>query len=274
MNLRGLTDQIADLVGPLLVAAAGMSGALRSAAWLTAAITGEPAPTAGLLEGAAALLADPADPGAAWGTPIGPATYWVLTGLIVGVAVLIGVALWRLLRVRDPRRARDPHRLVGLPTSREVARMSGERVLVRRATTLRPSLAGQHNVRPEQVGYRLGRVGRSPVWVSVEDSVTVLGPPRSGKGINIVIPMIVEAPGAVVTTSTFTDNIALTMAERARRGPVAVFAPSLGDALPSAMRWSPIRGCEEPDTAQLRATALGAGTGRGVENASFWQDKT
>jgi type IV secretion system protein VirD4 len=274
VNPRGITDQIADLVVPLLVAAVGMSGALWSAAWLTAAITGEPAPTAGLLDGAAALLADPANPGTAWGTSIGPATYWVLAGLIVSVAILIGVALWQLLRVRDPRRARDPHRLIGLPTSRQVARMSGERVLVRRAAIMRPSRARRRYVRPEQVGYRLGRVGRRPVWVSVEDSITVLGPPRSGKGINIVIPVIVEAPGAVVTTSMFTDNLALTMTERAHRGPVAVFAPSLGHTLPSGMRWSPIRGCEEPDTAQLRATALGAGTGRGVENASFWQDKT
>jgi hypothetical protein len=195
VNPRGLTDQIADLVVPLLVAAAGISAALWFAAWLTAAITSEPAPTAGLLEGAAALLADPANPGTALGTPIGPAAYWVLTGLIVTVAILIGVALWQLLRIRDPRRTRDPHRLLGLPTSREVARMSGERVLVRQAGIFRASLAGRRNIRPEQVGYRLGRVGRPLVWVSVEDSITVLGPPRSGKGINIVIPMIVEAPG-------------------------------------------------------------------------------
>jgi type IV secretion system protein VirD4 len=274
MNPRMLTDQIADLVLWLLVAAVGVSGALWSAAWLSAAFTSQPTPTMGVLEGAAALLAEPADPGAAWGTPVNTNIYWGLTGLIVSLAVLLGVSLWRLLRVRDPRRPRDPHRLVGFPTSREVARTSGERVLVRRATTVRASLAGRRDVRPDQVGYRLGRVGRRPVWVSVEDSVAVLGPPRSGKGINIVIPMIVEAPGAVVTTSMFTDNVALTMAERARRGPVAVFAPSLGDALPSGMRWSPIRGCEEPDTAQLRATAFGAGTGRGIENASFWQDKT
>jgi hypothetical protein len=46
----------------------------------------------------------------------------------------------------------------------------------------------------------------------------------------------------VVTTSLFTDNIALTMRQREKRGPVAVFAPSLRDPLPSAMRWSPIRG--------------------------------
>jgi hypothetical protein len=195
VNSRGLTDQIADLVVPLLVAAAGISAALWSAAWLTAAIAGEPAPTAGLLEGAAALLAEPADPGTAWGTTIGPAAYWVLTGLIVTVATLIGIGLWQLIRIRDPRRARDPHRLVGLPTSRQVARTCGERVLVRRAAIMRASRARRRYVRPEQVGYRLGRVGRRPVWVSVEDSITVLGPPRSGKGINIVIPMIVEAPG-------------------------------------------------------------------------------
>jgi type IV secretory pathway TraG/TraD family ATPase VirD4 len=274
VNPRGLTDHIADLVVPLIVAAAGISASLWFAAWLTAAITSEPAPNAGLLEGAAALLADPANPGTAWGTSIGPAAYWVLTGLTVTVAILIGVALWQLLRIRDPRPTRDPHWLVGLPTSSEVARMSGERAMLRRATTLRASLAGRRHIRPEQVGYRLGRVGRRPVWVSVEDSITVLGPPRSGKGVNIVIPMIIEAPGAVVTTSMFTDNVALTMAQRARRGPVAVFAPTLGGALPSGMRWSPIRGCQDPDTAQLRATALGAGTGRGVENASFWQDKT
>ena len=39
------------------------------------------------------------------------------------------------------------------------------------------------------------------VWASVEDSMLLLGPPRSGKGLHLVIPMILDAPGAVVTTS-------------------------------------------------------------------------
>ena len=80
LNPRGMTDEIADLVVLLLVAAIGISGALWLAAWLTAAITAEPQPSAGVLEGAAALLADPADPGAAWRTPIGPIAYWLMTG--------------------------------------------------------------------------------------------------------------------------------------------------------------------------------------------------
>ena len=169
-----------------------------------------------------------------------------------------------MLRVRDPRRARDPHQLLGLPTSREVARTSGKAMLVRRATILRAPLARQHNnVRPEQVGYRLGRVGRRPVWASVEDSITVLGPPRSGKGIHMVIPMIVEAPGAVVTTSIFTDNLALTMAERPAAARWRCSHRPLATRCPSGMRWSPIRGCGRSRHCPVRATALGAGTGRG-----------
>lgn len=80
--------------------------------------------------------------------------------------------------------------------------------------------------------------------------------------MNCVVPMILEARGAVVATSLFTDNIALTMRQPQRAGPVSVFAPSLGRPLPSAMRWSPVRGCEKPDVAQLRTTARAAGTAR------------
>lgn len=35
----------------------------------------------------------------------------------------------------------------------------------------------------------------------------VIGPPRSGKGLHIVIPAILDAPGPVVTTSTRPDNL-------------------------------------------------------------------
>ncbi len=55
----------------------------------------------------------------------------------------------------------------------------------------------------------------------------MLGPPRAGKGLHVVIPMIRDAPGPVLTTSTRGDNVAATLAaRRARgRGPVAVFDP-------------------------------------------------
>jgi type IV secretory pathway TraG/TraD family ATPase VirD4 len=102
--------------------------------------------------------------------------------------------------------------------------------------------------------------------------MVLLGPPRSGKGLHFVIPMILDAPGAVITTSTRPDNLTATLAARHRAGPVAVFDPQrLAPGIPSATRWSPIRGCENPQTALVRAKALAAGTAGGTTDSSFWQ---
>jgi type IV secretory pathway TraG/TraD family ATPase VirD4 len=106
----------------------------------------------------------------------------------------------------------------------------------------------------------------------------LLGPPRSGKGYNVVIPMILDAPGAVVTTSTRPDNLTVTLAARSTGGrPVAVFDPQglapAGSHLPS-LRWSPVRGCERPQTAMVRAAALVSDSAGSVENGTFWQQQT
>lgn len=267
-------DAVLNAALGLLVAATGFAGMLLAAAHAAAALTGQPGPAVGLAEGALALLDHPTDPGRAWGTPVHAGVYGGLVAVEVGLVIAVGYGLWRAFRDTGPTRETNPRRLPGLPTGRAVQRHTGENALLERAPVLRPSLAGATHVDPEQVGYQLARSHGRSVWMSVEDSLVVVGPPRSGKGMNVVVPMILEAPGAVVSTSLFTENLALTIRQRAKRGPVAVFAPTLGDAVPSAMRWSPIRGCEHPDTAQLRATALAAGTSKGVENASFWQDKT
>lgn len=106
----------------------------------------------------------------------------------------------------------------------------------------------------------------------------MIGPPRSGKGAHIVINSILDAPGAVVTTSTRPDNLTATIRSRMRRGPVAVFDPQqLAPGVPAGLRWSPVRGCEIPLTALIRAAGLAAGTGLssvGVENGGFWEGKT
>ena len=87
-----------------------------------------------------------------------------------------------------------------------------------------------------------------------------------------------DAPGAVVTTSTRPDNLTATLRARQKIGPVAVFDPQhLAEGLPAGLRWSPIRGCEDPLTAMIRATGLAAGTGLsagGVEGGGFWEGKT
>ena len=59
---------------------------------------------------------------------------------------------------------------------------------------------------------------------------------------------------------------------------MAVFDPqglAGAPALLPSLRWSPVRGCERPQTAMLRAAALVADAGRsGVENGTFWRQQT
>jgi len=229
-------------------------------------------PRARLLAGFAAF-GHLGDPSVAWGTPVGPPVlYWSLTAFAVVVVGFVAYGGWRLWRSAGaPARSVDASHVEGLATRGEVRRSAGSKALLARSATLRPSIS---RPRPGDVGYRLGTARRVGCWGSVEDSVLVLGPPRSGKGMNLVIPMILDAPGAVVTTSTRPDNLAVTIAARTRRGPVMVFDPQHLAHAPgvAALRWSLLRGCEEPQTAMIRAEALVAdGAKSGVENASFWR---
>ena len=123
------------------------------------------------------------------------------------------------------------------------------------------------------------RVAGTGVWASVEDSILLIGPPRSGKTLHVVVNAILDAPGAVVTTSTRPENLTATLRARRRTGgPVAVFDPQqLAEGIPAGLRWSPVRGCEDPLTAMIRANGLAAATGLssgGVESGGFWEGKT
>ncbi|MST31680.1 TraM recognition domain-containing protein [Acidimicrobiaceae bacterium USS-CC1] len=263
----GIDAALAALLG-----AAGLSGVLYAGAAGSAWLAGHRVPHARLLAGFVAF-AHLGDPSATWGTPVGPAgLYWPVTAFAVAVAGLMGYGGWRLWRsAGTPARSVDPSHVDGLATRAEVRRAAGSKALLARSATLRPSIS---RPRPGDVGYRLGTARGVGCWASVEDSVLVLGPPRSGKGMNLVIPMVLDAPGAVVTTSTRPDNLAVTIAARARRGPVMVFDPQRLAHTPdvAALRWSLVRGCEQPQTAMIRAEALVAdGARSGVENAGFWR---
>lgn len=104
----------------------------------------------------------------------------------------------------------------------------------------------------------------------------LVGPPRSGKGLHVVVNSILEAAGPVLTTSTRPDNLTVTLKARQRKGPVAVFDPQhLAPGLPARMRWSIVRGCADPLTAMIRSKGLATATGfGGVSDGGFWEGKT
>ncbi len=257
----------------LLAAGVLLAGLLRAAGSIAAWLAGARQPAGGLAAGLLVLAhpTRPAVPLAASG--LSPLVYWMLVACLL---VAAGVVLWLLVRLLRPgHRESDPRRRAGLANAGEIAAVASGRMLRRRAATLRPSLQKPD---PCEVGYLLGRAKGQEVWGSVEDSMLLIGPPRSGKGLHIVINAILDAPGAVVTTSTRPDNLTVTLAARQAVGPVAVFDPQrLAPGVPAGLRWSPVRGCEDPLTAMIRAAGLAASTGLGgggVEGGGFWEGKT
>ena len=270
-----MSDGLANLGIGLLIAAAGIAAILRGAGTIAAFLTGTLQPQAGITAGLTVLL-NPADPAAALEADgLNTIAYWITTTLLL---VVLGAGAWRVwTKVLHHSQSvqTDPRRLQGIATSGEVSRVASETALIKRAGTLRPSLDAP---KPSDVGYLLGRSHGKRVWASVEDSILLVGPPRSGKGLHVVINAILDAPGTVVTTSTRPDNLTATLRARQRIGPVAVFDPQhLAEGLPAGLRWSPVRGCEDPLTAMIRATGLASGTGLsagGVEGGGFWEGKT
>jgi type IV secretion system protein VirD4 len=117
------------------------------------------------------------------------------------------------------------------------------------------------------------------LWGSVEDSYLYLGPPRSGKGVHLIIPQTLAAPGPVLVTSTRNDVVRHTATLRATAGPVVVFDPqqqATRRSLPR-LRWSPHRGCDDPLVAIGRARAFAAACKFAVgttTNGDYWSAMT
>lgn len=235
----------------------GLLAIVHATGWLLAAVTANPLPQFTVGHVLNALQGRPYTAGVA------PAAH---AAAVVAVLVL---AAWAIHRVRGWRRSRAAGTTQragafdarpGWASPQAVRRVASRATLMSQARTLRPSLP---TPTPTDVGYLLGHSRREPVWASVERSILIVGPPGSGKGLHLAINAILDAPGAVITTSTKPDNIKATLLARADRGPVGVFDPQgmLGDRFAHHIAWDPIDGCEDPIRAATRAEALAANTG-------------
>ena len=256
----------------VIVGAFGLFFTLAAGGLLSAMLSGHGLPTHHVA-GALSAFAHTSDPSVSWRTPVGPAWfYWSATSVVLTAIVIVAFFVTRIVR-RDMRsKVDDPTRIPGLADRHDVIVAAGAKHLLQRGSILRPSVAKPTS---NDLGLFLGSSRGVDCYASVEDSMVILGPPRSGKGYNLVIPFILDAPGAVITTSTRPDNLAATMSARMRRGPVGVFDPQgLAKGVAGGLRWSPIRGCELPQTAMLRAGALCAGAAGRVEGGNFWQQQT
>jgi len=151
----------------------------------------------------------------------------------------------------------------GLASRWQILRHGSRWAVRRQMRTLRPSLEElsfwqRLRVPTSEFAYKLCRVGWFTIWATCEDTRLVIGAPRTGKSQELA-GRIIDAPGAVIATSTRTDLVSLTAQLRARRGPVYIFNPSGVGGLASTVTFDPLTGCADPKTAVERAGDLIAG---------------
>jgi hypothetical protein len=188
--------------------------------------------------------------------------------LLAGGAVL-AVWAWVLWRrwfgpgsyvFRTWRRSRRNH---GMASRWQIFRRASRFAVRRQMRTLRPSYGQlsfwqRMRVPTTEFAFKLCKVGWLTVWATCEDVKLTFGGPRIGKSGELAA-RIIDAPGAVIATSTRVDLVTETAQLRERRGPVFIFNPSGIGTLASTVSFDPLTGCENPKTAVDRAGDMIAG---------------
>lgn len=254
---------------------AGLSLILWVCAWVAVELFGHGAIHPNLIAPLSALLAHRGDPALAW-----PVTeradipswgaYWGTTVVLVAAFIAAGMAVstWWLKRKKG--KVSEQKKITDDDIARFIRKTFSLNATIQRATRLR----GFRPTTRRDAGIFLGThdVG-GDVFASFEDSLLVVGPPRSGKSSSFIIPTLLDAPGPVVTTSTRPDVINETIEMVQRQGrPVYIFDPqNLARGAYPTLRWSPVFGCAQLEVAHRRASAFSAGVPLSGRDDAFWQ---
>lgn len=185
--------------------------------------------------------------------------------LVTGPAIAaVGILLWirsrRGTSATIGRWSRRSRRHDGVASMWDHMRVSSKGAMRRRSVVLRPSLGAlsrwqRFRLPVTEYATPLARAGWHTVYSPCEDVTLRVGGPRTGKTGELA-GRIVDAPGAVLATSTRTDLVELTAAARAAAGPIHVFNPSGLGGWASTIKWSPLIGCRSSAVAQRRAADM------------------
>ncbi|MDR7277668.1 type IV secretory system conjugative DNA transfer family protein [Catenuloplanes atrovinosus] len=216
---------------------------------------------------------------------VGPAGLVYSLWLLLYAAALAGL-VWAPVRVGRKYLHRS-----GFASRKDLRQLVTAKAVLDRVDVLRPALTirdtdtpaviavkERRRTDPLEVGRLLGYHAMSgePLYLANEYTELLAAAARfGGKTSRYIIPRVLDARGAVLTTSTRLDVAAVTYAARDAIGPTFIFEP-LGK-LPGVprLRWSPIEGAEDMEVAALRAKgfAAGAGIDSSAENGAFFQDQ-
>jgi type IV secretion system protein VirD4 len=211
--------------------------------------------------------------------------WWVVTHthwlLLAGLALLgLLAALGQVVRATRTaatvtRWGARTRKTAGVATNLDIARAASSVAMRRKAPSVRPSMGGlsrreMRRMPVREFAIKLALVGVLRVYASIEDVITVFGGPRTGK-TGWLAGKVIDAPGAVLSTSTRLDLMELTAALRAEGGrPVWVFNPGGLGGIESTIGFDPLLGCADPVTATERAADM-IPESDGPDQRGFWE---
>jgi type IV secretory pathway TraG/TraD family ATPase VirD4 len=216
-----------------------------------------------------------ADPGLAWpgaDRVLLPAALYIWCALATTQLVLAGLVVMSFRLVWFARGVIGTSHGNPMKASRShVERRMGRRAVDRHTAALYGKGAVAER---EPLALGIDVATGAKLFAKSEDYILAVGVPRVGKGEGFVIPAVLRHKGPAVVTATRHDTYMDTARVRARLGPVFVFDPQ--GLVPDAekLRWNPVKGCEVPQKAILRARGFAgfAGVGPAVDGGgAYWE---
>lgn len=214
--------------------------------------------------------------------------FFALAFAVLVMLTIIVICLWGWYDA-SPQQAADrlitnPHLLTRRGCSQQLSDRSlslslNHALPATRAALDAHSATSNTAISPRLGGVLLGACHGVSAWLAAERPAYVLSPPRGGKTTSVVIPLIMEAPGPVVATSSRKDILDATFCMRAtgytcrdrvdcdgaapsfEGDDVWVFDPLgiVADIPRYAKRriiWNPVTSCTDAKKARTLATAL------------------
>ncbi len=185
-----------------------------------------------------------------------------LAVLVLAAAVLITL---RVLKGRKGR-SRVDHKAALMGRGKDIADLT-ERTAA--------AAAKRFGVK-DGIGVFLGvaLAGRQRLYADFESVVMQIWGPRQGKSSTQVIPSVLDAPGAVVTTSNKPDVIDATRLARSLKGRVWAFDPQKISGDPPSWWWNPLSYVTDDEKAlKLAETFMVAGRGPGVKGDAYFDNE-
>jgi len=200
----------------------------------------------------------------------GPVAFWSMFAavcLAAGGTTRVAWRWWKLRRTEGTD---------GFATRKQLIAAMGEEQALSRLKTLRPKLAtaGLAKVDVHEVAVFCGTSDPAgiPLYITIEESLLLVAPPREGKTSQFILPAILDFPGTVLATSSKTDVLYSTAALREKHGPVWALDPTGLSGWPNQLAWSLVDGCEDYQTARKRAETLTSTTksDEGTKNGGYF----